>query len=505
MLGSGFSTRQRGKMTRALLLAPVLIVATFAGVVLVSSSTGVGGSLFGLTPATSCSVNVNAENGADNAVQSAINTYPGGTICVGAGSFPEQLTITNSHTVLKGAGETKTIIDPSALTLTLNTYDYDGGPTPAAAIIIVEGPSGDPTTGVTGVTIENLQVNGSAASSFFTGCGDDYFGVDFQASSGTLTSSEVTNISLPGSLYGCQPGLAVYAYNGWFNYAGTNHEPDSVTISHTILTAYDKNGITCDDPDETCAVMSDTVTGIGPTTLIADNGIQIAYGAYATVKSNDVTANGVYTGTNGCTGNNQSAYEDCSGNEGAGILLYDAATGTSVSSNTLSLNEYGIDSFADGNPSLGYSGPVSVTIYHNTVDSSTAYGIVVDGAPGGGDSATIMSNTVNDEASVNPTVHGAPGILVDTGTFTVTGNKILGSVASSGSSNGVTQAVCGPVDVFNYCPSFENITTAAIQGASESSSDLTVLDLSGNVYTQDTYSLATLGVTDGAVNVLQEA
>ena len=85
-------------------------------------------------------------------------------ICIGPGTFTEQLTINSSYTVLKGAGSGQTIIEPNA-PLTLNTHDYNqlrGNTTEsAAAIILVEGPSRDPTTGISGVTIENLEVNGS--------------------------------------------------------------------------------------------------------------------------------------------------------------------------------------------------------------------------------------------------------------------------------------------------------------------------------------------------------
>ena len=493
-------------MTWAAVLAPVLVVGTFAGLFALGMATGVGGGLLGLTPAVSCSVTVHTENGADDAIQTAINTYPGGTICIGAGTFPEQLTITNSNTILKGAGASKTIIEPNT-PLVLNTVDYDsnGAATPAAAIILVEGNSGTPTSGVTGVTIEDLQVNGLSGQNSFSSCSDNYFGVDFQASSGTLTSAAVNDIALPTLDYGCQDGLAVYAYNGWFNYAGSNYEPDTVTISHTTLSGYDKNGITCDDPDETCVVSSDTVTGIGPTPLIADNGIQIAFGALGTVSANTVDANGVYTGNNGCSGSDQSAYDVCSDNEGAGILLYDAATGSTVSSNSLSLNEYGIDSFADGNTSLGYSGPVSTTISHNTVDSSVAYGIVAEGAPGSADSATITSNTINNKESLNSMVWGAPGILVDTGSFTVSDNTIEGTSVASGASNGASQTVCGPTD-FSSCtsgPTTQSLPTAAIQAASENISNVTYLYLGSNSYSDNAYKFATLGVDGGSVDAVE--
>ena len=498
---------------KAVITTVVVLIAALGALAIGAVAFGVV-TIPGLNVAGSgCSVTVHSENVQDNAIQSAINAYPGGTICVGAGTFPEQLNITSSGTTLKGAGDTKTIIEPSASGLTINTYDYDGTPTPAAAIILVDGSSGTPTTGVTGVTIEELQVNGVAGqtSSLFTGCSQGYIGVDFQASSGTLTGASVTNIQLPPSLFGCQQGLGVYAYNGWFNYAGTNNVPDSVSITHTLVSNYDKNGITCDDPEEACTIASDTVTGIGPTPLIAQNGIQVAFGALGTVESNHVSANGDYTGSTGCSPGDQDAYAYCGDDEeGAGILLYDSDTGSLVSGNTLSLNEYGIDYAADGLSGDGYQGPASITIEANTVDSSNAYGIVAEGAPGGADSVSIASNTVNNEVSENGGTWGAPGILVDTGTFTISDNKLEGSLTTSGASNGASQEVCGPVtgspssplDPVYYCSVASSLTTAAIQGSSENGADQTNMTLSGNTFTDDSNDMSTLGVLGGATNVL---
>lgn len=475
------------------IVAALVVLGTLGTVVLITA--GAAQAASASSAKDPCAITVSTENLADNAVQTAINAYQGTgkTVCVGAGIFPEQLTISGSLT-LKGAGDAKTTIEPNE-PLTLNTYDYDasGGATsePAAAIILVEGSSGDPTTGVTGVTIEDLEVNGVKGQSTFTSCSDGYFGVDFQASSGTLTSSTVTGIELPPADFGCQPGVGVYAYNGWFNYAGSNNVPDSVTISHTTVRAYDKNGITCDDPEETCTIASDTITGIGPTNLIGQNGIQVAFGGTASVTQDTVSGN-VYVGsgsTNNWYGTGYSA---------SGVLMYDPGTSTTVSDNTIELNQMGVIYYADGLTGYGYPGPTTVTISHNTIKESNGYGIVANGAPGGGDTVYIQSNTVDNEQTLNPTVYGAPGILVDTGTFKVTSNLI------EGSSNATSEPVCGPGTSTGACtsgPSTQSLSTAAIQGASESSSNTTYLYIKGNSYSDNYERLATLGVNGGAVNV----
>jgi len=474
----------------------------------------------GLAPAASdpCSVTVHSENIGDNAIQTAINAFPGGTICVGAGTFPEQLTISESGTTLKGAGATKTIIEPTAVAFNSVDWDsapYSGGVTcgsstcvPLAAIILVVSstppPSASPTTGV---TIEDLQVNGAAASTSVT-CGDDYVGVDFQDSAGTLASSQVLNVASPPADFGCQEvSGAVYAYNGYFYADTAPASPVAVTVSGTTVAGYQKNGITCDDPEESCTLSSNTITGIGPTTANGQNGIQLAYGAFGTVEHNTVSGNSYSNASVGGTSTNDWY---ANGYTATGLLLYDPATGTSVSSNTVVLNQIGIAYVDDGNSALGYQGPESITISHNTVKESNAYGIVADGAPGAGDTVTIGSNTVNNEVSLNPSVWGAPGILVDTGAFSITNNVILGTSASAGSSNGPSQSVCGPDGSSGgatgtpvlYCSSYGNLTTAAIQGASELGSNPTNMMLSGNVFTLDSNDLATLGVLTGSVNVV---
>jgi parallel beta-helix repeat protein len=499
--------KRRTRTGGAVLIVVVLTVATVA-LLLSTPAVSAAPSDSGIAMRGShCSVTVHKENPTNDAVQDAINAYPGGTICISSGSFPEQVTISTSGTVLKGAGASKTILDPSALVLNTFDYDYAGGPSamPAAAIVLVQGSSGDPTTGVSGVTIEDLEVNGvpGQSSSVFTSCSNEYFGVDFQASSGTLTKSTVTGIQLPPSLFGCQDGLAVYAYNGYFNYAGSENAPDTVTIAHSTITSYDKNGITCDDPYETCSISSNMIQGIGSTDLIAQNGIQVGFGALGSVASNDVSENGVYTGAGSCSGSAQGYNLNCTENEGAGILLYDTATGTSVTGNTVSLNDYGIDYFDDGSNSLW--SPATTTISGNSVDSNLAYGIVAQGAPGAGDQVTISSNTVDVKSSEHSGsgIWGAPGILVDTGNFTISHNKIEGSSAANGASNGASQQVCGPAGSGNAytCSPGVNINTAAIQATSESAGNPTYVTLTGNTYKQDVAKLATAAVLGGVVDV----
>ena len=319
----------------------------------------------------SCTVNVTGENGANDALQSAIDAAAtGSTICIGPGTYPEQLTITTSGLTLYGAGNASTFLAPT--TVSFNTVDWDsaGGSSssvacgsdlcvPTAAIVLVENSSGGPTTGV---TIENLEVNGGPASSSVT-CGDNYVGVDFQDSSGTLAAASVVNVASPLGSFGCQEVTgAVYAYNGYLYTHSVPSPAITVNVQDSTVTGYQKNGITCDDLGESCAIAANTVTGIGATTLTAQNGIQIGFGASATVTNNQVTGDH-YTG--GVTDN---ADYFAPVYTASGILIYDAGNTARVLSNVLRGDDLGIVVF----------GTASANVSGNRISQGFSYGITFD-------------------------------------------------------------------------------------------------------------------------------
>lgn len=316
----------------------------------------------------SCTVTVSSENIAGNAVQSAIDAaLPGDTICIGAGTFPEQLNITTSDLTIRGSGSTSTILAPAA-PLVFNTHDFDasGGAyaVPAAAIILVQGASHDPTTGVAGVTLEDLQVNGAAGSSTFNSCARGFFGIDVQASSATIQNVSVANIAMPDADFGCQTGtgLGIYAYDGMFNFPSTAHAPDAVVVNYTTVVGYQKNGVTCDDTGVSCALGLVTTTGRGGTTLTAQNGIQIAFGANAGISRAVVTGDH-YTGSVG-----KNADYFAPEYTASGILVYDAGPIVSIESSTLGGNDIGV----------AVVGTPTVTVDGNTVYQGFSYGMSFD-------------------------------------------------------------------------------------------------------------------------------
>ncbi|MCI4332254.1 MAG: right-handed parallel beta-helix repeat-containing protein [Thermoplasmata archaeon] len=452
----------RPTANRAWATALVVVVAA-AGVTVLLGMSGTASA----TPP--CNLTVNSENLAHNAVQSAINSAnPGWRICVGAGSFPEQLHIATKGITLVGAGTASTSIDPASVNTTTVDWDSPSAATPLAAVVLVDN--------TTGVTIAGMTIDGTAASSSIGGCSPDFVGVDFQNSSGTLQRAVVTGIQLGPSLLGCQNQLAVYAYTGWFATHNVSTPVKHVTIGNTVVSVYGKNAITCDDPGLTCTLNADTTTGIGPTSATAQNGVQIAYGAVGHLTNTKVSGDN-YTGS----GSTLDWYG--TGAQATGILLYDPGSGTTVVHSTVT---------ACPDPIAEYETTASsVQIVGNSISGDEGYGIVVNGAPG--TTALIENNTVNQAAT------GAPGILVDNGTFNVSRNTV--THVQSGGTNGGSQVVCGTGSYLS-CPSTLSIATAAVQAVSEGIGGPTSLTLWDNTFHFDSLTLATVAMPTGSVTVL---
>lgn len=442
------------RASRTWIVALAIVASAMGGVVAVAGSAGAS--------PTGCTVHVTHENGNDTAVQAAITAAPtGATVCVGPGVYPEQLVIKTAGLHLKGAGTGRTSIDPT--TGVANAVDYDNGKMPLVAVVQVDN--------VSRVAISGLTVNAGAAAASIGGCSPGIVGIDFQnVSSGTLTNAAVKNAELAPALLGCQSQTAVYAYTGYF---ATHYTPvaATVTVTATTITAYGKGGVVCDDPGLSCVVRGDRVVGIGPTPAIASNGIQVAFGATATVLHDFVSGND-YTGalaTNDFYGNGYNA---------AGILLYQAGAGTSVRGSTVVANQIGIVGYQD----------VADVIRGNTVTNSYAYGIVEYGKVGF--TATIQGNVVRNPGT------GAVGILVANGTFSVVGNTIIG-VSATG-TNGASQAITGNGTIYPTAAAV-SIATAAFQAISDGGT--TIVHLHTTTYRLDVARTATAAVFGGTVAV----
>ena len=156
------------------------------------------------------------------------------------------------------------------------------------------------------VHLNFLSVDGSNNQISGT-CAIDLVGIYYQNASGTISQISARNQELTPDLFGCQDGLAIYVESGY----GTGGSA-VVTIQNSSVHDYDKNGITADGSGTVATITGNYVVGIGATTLIAQNGIQVSDGANGSVKNNTVTDD-VYISPEG------GPYYSASG-----ILLYDS-------------------------------------------------------------------------------------------------------------------------------------------------------------------------------------
>jgi parallel beta-helix repeat protein len=215
------------------------------------------------------------------------------------------------------------------------------------------------------------------------------YGISFEDSSGRIVSNEVLNVRMAAAFFGLQTGVGIVATG-----IGT------LSIEDNTVSNYQKGGIVVgrfgnglgNDPVN-AVILRNRVTGVGPTALIAQNGIQVADTAYAVIDSNAVSGN-TYTGGFWTS---------------VGILLYLARSGTQVTGNSLFGNQAGIYVFRTAN----------VLVTTNDIHGG-ALGIVVDTSDG----ATVSRNLV-DTPTVVPNEPEVIGIwAIDSLGLTVSENVL---------------------------------------------------------------------------------
>lgn len=110
------------------------------------------------------------------------------------------------------------------------------------------------------------------------------------ATSVDVTNNAVSNVGeMP--LNGDQHGVGIYYRACASNSSATGN------IAGNTLTNYQKGGIVLSCSGVAASISGNTVTGQGPVNYIAQNGIQVGYGASSQIMRNTVTGN-AYSGTN---------------------------------------------------------------------------------------------------------------------------------------------------------------------------------------------------------------
>jgi len=364
------------------LLRTITIVA--AGLIACTAQTAqastvqVGGCKTGLTNFTT--------------IQAAVNAVPpGSTIQVCPGTYPEQVIIAQKVTItgVSSGSLDAPIVTVPASGLVANGVDILGNP--VAAQIFVQN--------ATGVTISRITVDGS--NNQLTSCGSpNPIGIYYQNSSGTINDDVARNQLMAPDLQGCQLGLAINVES--------NSGAPVVNITNNSVRNYDKNGITASGPGTgggpNVLVSGNTVIGLGATGVIAQNGIQVGFGASGKVMGNNV-ADDIYTGpTFGASG----------------ILIY-ASGGITVASNVVESTQLAIapttdptagsadNTFIDANHIGGTQTFDAIDLCSNndTVESNVIFGSAQsaihldDECPGpgstpSGNNNVVRTNTINE-------------------------------------------------------------------------------------------------------------
>ena len=323
-------------------------------------------------------------------IQSAVNAAPDGSkIVVCKGTYHASLLIPATKTGLTISGDTGSILSPTtpAAAVADAAPSSVGGVAPIVAIVRV-------APGATGTTISGLEINGAGIESAVNGCENDLAGLYWFAKSGhnaSGTASDLDVVNTTPTNSGCGTGVGIYVDAA----AGGTAK---VTLHQNSVSGYGKGGIVCGDIGVNCAITANTIT-TSPTADVAQNGIQVGFGATATVNANYVTGND-------WTAYGTDANPEVQSDFGAGVLLYAAGvnsagkanTSIAVGGNTLKGNQIGVevvDSEADvANNSITETAsgalPDSIGVFGVGCDDYCGY---FEDHPGGAALNTVASST----------------------------------------------------------------------------------------------------------------
>lgn len=200
--------------------------------------------------------------------------------------------------------------------------------------------------------VKDLIIETNNLASVCDGGADRLRGILFDGASGTIEQNIVLNLNQGNS--DCQEGNAIEVRNAPFD--GSHPDTQTVTISDNVVRAYQKTGIVANG-DVQVTIEENTVVGLGPINFIAQNGIQLGFGALGEVEDNEISDN-IYTPQTFASG---------------GILIFAAGDGPEIKDNKVDANDVGIWLIStDGG-----------SIKKNEAENSTFDGIALDDQAGG--------------------------------------------------------------------------------------------------------------------------
>ncbi|MGZ4603687.1 MAG: right-handed parallel beta-helix repeat-containing protein, partial [Kineosporiaceae bacterium] len=192
------------------------------------------------------------------------------------------------------SSRTRTLLGDCTATSTVPVPDgwtLDG----AGHSITAKDPAGAHFTGAVvrnagaAASVRNLTVTASGLADVCDAGDDRLRGILLDGAAGAITNNRVVGVRQDGS--GCQEGNGIEVRNEPFDTTG----PDlAVTVSGNEVLGYQKAGIVANG-SVLATVTDNTVTGLGPVGYIAQNGVQLGFGASGIADGNTITDNW-YTG-----------------------------------------------------------------------------------------------------------------------------------------------------------------------------------------------------------------
>jgi hypothetical protein len=199
-------------------------------------------------------------------IQTAVNIAPpGSTVYACPGVYDEQVTI-NKPLTLTGSSA---VIQPSVLSGDMNVVDVTGS--------------------TTSVVMSGFTVAGPGPG----GCNSIHTGIYVNGGAGLDLSNTTVRDIQDTPFSGCQNGEAIRVGTAR---GSATADVGHATIDNVIVTHYQKNGIVIAGSNSTGKITSTTVTGVGRTPVIAQNGVEVVDGAAATLSTTTMRDN-FYTGT----------------------------------------------------------------------------------------------------------------------------------------------------------------------------------------------------------------
>lgn len=311
-------------------------------------------------------------------IQAAINASASGDkIMVADGTYTEQVTI------------------PAGMNnLDLKAQHHWGAMIKAPAAMVAPGAIVW-VNGATGVSIKDFVIGGPSAG-WIGPFGLNLYGVRVDGGgSASIENNHITDIR-NDPFSGVQGGVAIQVGRRAEGQTG------SATIKNNLIDNYQKNGMTIDNVGSSAVIQGNEVVGAGPTTVTAQNGIQISRGAGAVIKDNKVSGN-LYTPPS---------------TTATGILVFHDVVGGELTIQNNDLTGNGVGAYVFGED--------RGTVKDNTATSSLYDGIAIESssnmlvennrANGNGWGVSLYSATNNAVRKNRADNNQNTGILADSGT-----------------------------------------------------------------------------------------